>query len=284
MTLAQLIECLLGKVAAVEGLEADGTPFNGIDIESIKDKLEQIGYKRDGTEYLYNGMTGQKMKTMIFIGPTFYQRLKHLVLDKLHCLSMDHEVLTFSGWKTYDKLTMDDDIATLKDGELTYEKPTKLIYYPKNKGKMYQISNSSIDLKVTPDHRMWVSVANENGEFGDYQLIEVNKIVGKHVKYQTMIDNKMVEIEFNGLSKENITEIINEQCPVFCLQVPSEVFMVRRNGKCVWTGNSRGRGPRTLLTRLNANLSQYLNYWLVSEYAGDTFKLRENPKNILLRI
>jgi hypothetical protein len=41
----------------------------------------------------------------------------------------------------------------------------------------------------------------------------------------------------------------NVKCPVFCLQVPSEVFYVRRNGKCVWTGNSRSTGHVTSLLR-----------------------------------
>jgi DNA-directed RNA polymerase II subunit RPB2 len=87
MTIAQLIECLLGKVAAIQGIEADGTSFTDIDITTIKDALEKFDFKRDGTEYLINGMTGQKLKSEIFIGPTFYQRLKHLVLDKLHSRS-----------------------------------------------------------------------------------------------------------------------------------------------------------------------------------------------------
>src|SRR5690606_25902510 len=43
--------------------------------------------------------------------------------------------------------------------------------------------------------------------------------------------------------------IVKEKCPVYCLTVPSEVFYVRRNGKACWTGNSRGRGPVTILTR-----------------------------------
>lgn len=84
MTIGQLIECLLGKVSAIEGHEADGTPFNDIDIDDIKDRLEKLGYHREGVEYLYNGMTGQKLKTMIFIGPTYYHRMKHLVYDKIH--------------------------------------------------------------------------------------------------------------------------------------------------------------------------------------------------------
>ena len=82
MTIAQLIECLMGKVGAIKGMEVDGTSFNEIDIEKIKDMLESLGYERNATEYMYNGMTGQRLRIPIFIGPTYYQRLKHLVMDK----------------------------------------------------------------------------------------------------------------------------------------------------------------------------------------------------------
>ena len=84
MTVGQLVECLIGKVAAIKGMEADGTSFNELDIEKIKDDLEKLGYERNATEYLYNGFTGQRLKIPIFIGPTYYQRLKHLVMDKMH--------------------------------------------------------------------------------------------------------------------------------------------------------------------------------------------------------
>ena len=87
MTTAQLIECLIAKTSVLQGMEADGTPFNNIDVESIKDELEKLGYNRNGYEYLYNGMSGQKLKSWIFIGPTYYHRLKHLVLDKIHSRS-----------------------------------------------------------------------------------------------------------------------------------------------------------------------------------------------------
>ena len=82
MTIAQLIECLMGKVGAIKGMEVDGTSFNEIDIEKVKDILESLGYERNATEYMYNGMTGQRLRIPIFIGPTYYQRLKHLVMDK----------------------------------------------------------------------------------------------------------------------------------------------------------------------------------------------------------
>ena len=82
--MGQLIECLVGKVSALEGHETDGTPYNELDYDDIKDRLEKFGYERNGNEYLYNGMTGKKMRSMIFIGPTYYQRLKHMVSDKMH--------------------------------------------------------------------------------------------------------------------------------------------------------------------------------------------------------
>jgi DNA-directed RNA polymerase beta subunit len=82
MTIGQLMECLTGKVASIQGMDADGTPFEDYDIEAIKQKLEDLGYNRNGEEELYNGMTGEKLRVNIFIGPTYYQRLKHLVLDK----------------------------------------------------------------------------------------------------------------------------------------------------------------------------------------------------------
>jgi len=87
MTIGQLVETLVGKVAAVKGMLADGTPFNDIDVEQVKTELEKLGYEKNATEYLYNGMTGQRIKIPIFIGPTYYQRLKHLVSDKIHSRS-----------------------------------------------------------------------------------------------------------------------------------------------------------------------------------------------------
>ena len=53
-------------------------------IDKIKKDLKDLGYDENGNEYLYNGMSGEKMKVKIFIGPTYYQRLKHMVIDKVH--------------------------------------------------------------------------------------------------------------------------------------------------------------------------------------------------------
>jgi len=87
MTIAQLIECLLGKCCAIYGGFGDGTPFNGTSVHDIADRLKEVGYEEHGNEILYNGFTGQQMTSKLFIGPTYYQRLKHMVQDKVHSRS-----------------------------------------------------------------------------------------------------------------------------------------------------------------------------------------------------
>ncbi len=88
MTVAHLVECLMSKVATLLGQEGDATPFmDDVNVEIISKELSKLGYQRHGNECLYNGHTGRPMDTLIFIGPTFYQRLKHMVDDKIHARS-----------------------------------------------------------------------------------------------------------------------------------------------------------------------------------------------------
>ncbi|KAL6072260.1 DNA-dependent RNA polymerase II [Balamuthia mandrillaris] len=84
MTIGQLIECLMGKVSATTGEEGDATPFTDVTVESISQALHRCGYQMRGNEVMYNGHTGRKLEAQIFIGPTYYQRLKHMVDDKIH--------------------------------------------------------------------------------------------------------------------------------------------------------------------------------------------------------
>jgi DNA-directed RNA polymerase II subunit RPB2 len=87
MTVAQLIESLLGKVCCLEGEDGDGTPFNSTRVEDISDRLAKRGFESRGNETLYNGITGVPFETTIFVGPTSYQKLRHCVTDKVHARS-----------------------------------------------------------------------------------------------------------------------------------------------------------------------------------------------------
>ena len=84
MTIAQLMECIMGKAGCHIGAFGDSTPYNDCSVEDIAKVLEKSGMERYGNEILYNGRTGEQIKTEIFIGPTYYQRLKHMVTDKVH--------------------------------------------------------------------------------------------------------------------------------------------------------------------------------------------------------
>ena len=88
MTIAQLKETLLGKVLIELGLFGDGTSFGKFDIKDICTELQNVGYQSQGEEIMYNGLTGEQIETSIFIGPVFYQRLKHMVADKQHSRSI----------------------------------------------------------------------------------------------------------------------------------------------------------------------------------------------------
>jgi len=85
MTIAQLMETLMGKVACEVGALGDGTPFNSVTVEGLASLLrDSLGMEPYGNEILYNGFTGRQMETNIFVGPVFYQRLRHCSADKLH--------------------------------------------------------------------------------------------------------------------------------------------------------------------------------------------------------
>jgi DNA-directed RNA polymerase beta subunit len=88
MTIAQLKETLLGKVLIELGMFGDGTSFGNLDVKTIATELQKLGYESYGNELLYNGLTGEQLETNIFLGPVFYQRLKHMVNDKQHSRSI----------------------------------------------------------------------------------------------------------------------------------------------------------------------------------------------------
>jgi DNA-directed RNA polymerase beta subunit len=88
MTIGQLKETLLGKVLVELGLFGDGTSFGQFDIKDICSQLINLGYESNGNEVMCNGLTGEQLECNIFIGPVFYQRLKHMVNDKAHSRSI----------------------------------------------------------------------------------------------------------------------------------------------------------------------------------------------------
>ena len=84
MTVNQLLEVILGKSSCLSGHLGDATPFQNNDITEFSKVLEGFNYEKNGEEVMYSGKTGEQINTSIFIGPTYYQRLKIMVADKMH--------------------------------------------------------------------------------------------------------------------------------------------------------------------------------------------------------
>jgi DNA-directed RNA polymerase subunit B len=84
MTVGYLLELLSGKAAALRGNVVDGTPFSGESKKDIETQLQDLGFRFDGKETMYNGINGKKMKSRIFIGNLYYLKLKYMVGNKLH--------------------------------------------------------------------------------------------------------------------------------------------------------------------------------------------------------
>jgi DNA-directed RNA polymerase beta subunit len=86
MTVGQLVESITGKACAMFGGFGDCTAFNnkGSKVGVFGEMLTKMGYHSNGNEIMYDGMNGMQMESEIFIGPTYYMRLKHMVKDKVN--------------------------------------------------------------------------------------------------------------------------------------------------------------------------------------------------------
>jgi DNA-directed RNA polymerase subunit B len=84
MTVGQFIESLAGKVASARGKPVDGTPFSNEGPNELRQALIKLGFSSTGAEVFYSGVTGQKFVADVYVGVVHYQKLHHMVADKIH--------------------------------------------------------------------------------------------------------------------------------------------------------------------------------------------------------
>lgn len=84
MTVNYLIEIIGGKVGALAGRNIDGTTFNAESEKDLRSYLKKLGFRENGTEIMYSGITGERFKATIFVGSSYYLKLKYMVANKMH--------------------------------------------------------------------------------------------------------------------------------------------------------------------------------------------------------
>lgn len=153
------------------------------------------------------------------------------------CIVEDVLVLTSNGWKNISQISKNDLVANLYDDNdiIKYENPID-IYKFNYTGDIYKLNSNEIDIDVTIDHEMYIKYkSNEN-----FELVQAGKIYNQNVIYKSynLETDKIYEVEPTNKNEE----IYKYTGHVYCLEVPSHVFMIRQNNKNVWIGNCSRHG------------------------------------------
>ena len=257
MTINYILEGILGKISLLKGDNTpDATPFskNSVDVaEKLATELQNCGFKSNGSEIMYSGFSGKPLVAEIYMGSVYYQRLKHLVVEKQHCLTGDHEVLTLLGWKNIKEITIQDQVATLNDNELIYDNPINIFQYPNYIGKIYHISNSNVDLTSTENHRMWVSILDEKtGEYSPYHFEEAKNLIDKIVKYKKDVEWNKEDYQFVLINKVDM----NAWLIFFGIWIANKVN--QDNEKCIQISTNDQEVKNILILSLNTLEYKYI--------------------------
>ena len=260
MTIAQLMETLLSKIGCCAGALGDGTPFNATTVDGLAAALrDHYGMEPYGNEILYNGYTGRQMNVSIFIGPCYYQRLRHCSADKIHtrasgplvmltrqpaegraregglrfgemerdCLAEDHQILTNRGFQFLHELEENKDESLLIGSydpdtkELVYEKANELIVKPAKTQTMIEFEDTeqNITLQVTPTHDMYVACGSEG-----FHKVKAQTLLGKSFRILT----RPAETYVNYTALSTCAREVTYTGRTWCVNVPHGFIVARR--------------------------------------------------------
>ena len=218
MTIAQLMETLLSKIGCMTGCLGDGSPFNATTVEDLATILrDKYGMEPHGNEIMYNGYTGRMMETSIFVGPCYYQRLRHCAADKQHSRASGPLVM----------LTRQPAEGRARDGGLRFGKylpkcdvKIVLVLYGRatlsNSGKLSQKTKIDITLIILYYFKMpktiWKSIENyDNYSVSNDGNIK-NNTTQRILKYYIRNGYKSVTLSKNNIKKTfNIHTIVAEE-------------------------------------------------------------------------
>lgn len=144
----------------------------------------------DASVIVQPGEEGTIDKVYTGINPNGYKFVKVVIRvyrqptlgDKLACYDPETEVATSKGWIKIEELTKSDKVACLVKNNLEYHNPIGIQSYD-HEGKMYVIQKNDVDLKVTPNHRMYI----KNNKQKDFQIKRADEVYGLNNEYKNNI-------------------------------------------------------------------------------------------------
>ena len=223
-------DIIIGKVSPIQPtgnnnkVYKDSSEIFKSNVDGVIDRVHTGIYNSDGYE-MYNVRV--RMERIPVIGDKF-------------CVLPTTEVLTDEGWISISNVTKNNLVAVFdpKLDTLVYEHPQEIhcFDYDSNiDGKMYQLKSQLVDLTVTPNHKMYVK---ENDKF-DFKFAK--DCYNKNLFYYVLNNDNITSKEQLVTCNDNHS-FIDYKGTVHCLTVRTGIFMVRENGKPVWTGNSNRHG------------------------------------------
>lgn len=232
----QMVTAALGKIA-----EATGKKYKLEDFKDIEDlteyainELQKHGMKDLDT--ITDPKTGTQIPN-VFTGNRFMMKLHHTA----ECYDDQTEVLTGRGWLLFNDVTMQDKLATVDNGKLIFEEPLELIK-EQYAGTIYCFSNDELNYAVTPNHRMYVKTFDLDTLYydSDYTFKPITEIHGLHFHVPQLVlgDDRFVHpsTQYGRFFTRDYSGM------VYCANMRTGLLYVRRNGKPMLCGNSKGQG------------------------------------------
>lgn len=171
------------------------------------------------------------------------------------CHDATTEVLTKDGWKHFNDLTMDDELATIapngdSNNEITYEKPIRLFAYD-HMSSLVTSEDSELTFNVTPNHRMLIS--DDGNEFYFAKMLLIRNL--DKIYMMSIVDNKPKIVEVHP-KKDFINNYYHGK--IYCAEVPTyHTLITRYNGTIMVSGNSISGDPAGASRYIKARLSEY---------------------------
>jgi len=184
MTIGQLVECITGKACAIYGGFGDCTAFNnkGSKVGMYGEFLCKNGFHSSGNEILYNGMTGEQLESQIYIGPTYYMRLKHMVKDKINFRAL--------GPRT--ALTKQPVSGRANDGGLRIGEMERDVLIS------HGINDFLTESMMTRGDKYFMAVCNQTGMLAIYNPAKnlfLSPMADGPIKFNGTVDGKTMTIE-----------------------------------------------------------------------------------------